>query len=64
MTTIAAAGWFNGWGMGHMMGGGMGRGGWGGMGFGGEAMLDRMDGRLAFLKTELKNHRCTVTPVG
>ncbi|MEE4238816.1 MAG: Spy/CpxP family protein refolding chaperone [Anderseniella sp.] len=52
-------GWFGGWGMGHMMGRGMGgRSGMGpggcGMGFGADAMLDRIDGRLAFLKTELK----------
>jgi hypothetical protein len=36
------------WGMGQMMGG------WGMMGGGPEAMLDRIDGRLAFMKTELK----------
>jgi hypothetical protein len=35
-------------GMGQMMGG------WGMMGGGPEAMLDRIDGRLAFMKTELK----------
>lgn len=35
------------WGMGQMMG-------WGMMGGGPEAMLDRIDGRLAFMKTELK----------
>ena len=34
--------WGHGWGMGRMMGNGQ------------EAMLDRVDGRLAFLKTELK----------
>lgn len=42
-----------GWGMGQMMPGW----GWGNgpmMGFGPDAMLDRIDGRLAFLKTELK----------
>lgn len=36
------------WGMGRMMMGG------GPMGFGPDAMLDRIDGRIAFLKTELK----------
>lgn len=48
-------GWRPGWGMGHMMGMGWGAG-MGGcmMGFGSENMLDRIDGRLAFLKTELK----------
>lgn len=39
--------------MGRGMGMGMGPGGCG-MGFGADAMLDRMDGRLAFLKAELK----------
>ena len=42
-----------GWGMGQMMPGG----GWGNgpmMSFGPDTMLDRIDGRLAFLKTELK----------
>lgn len=45
-------GWWPRWGM---MGGGM-MHGWGGpmMGDGPDAMLDRIDGRLAFLKTELK----------
>lgn len=45
--------WRPGWGMGRMMPGW----GWGNgpmMGFGPDAMLDRIDGRLAFLKTELK----------
>ena len=47
-------GWWPHWGMNQMM-----RGGWGGMGspmtgYGPGAMLDRVDGRLAFLKTELK----------
>jgi hypothetical protein len=43
--------WWPRWGMGHgLMGGG-----WGSMmGYGTDAMLDRIDGRLAFLKTELK----------
>lgn len=40
--------WRPGWGMSRMMMGG------GPMGFGPDAMLDRIDGRLAFLKTELK----------
>lgn len=43
--------WSPHWGMGGMMGG------WGagpGAGWGPEAMVDRMDGRLAFLKAELK----------
>ena len=45
-------GWRGG-GMGHMMGRGSGMGGCM-MGFGSDSMLDRIDGRLAFLKTELK----------
>jgi hypothetical protein len=46
-------GWWSGWGMGRGM---MGEHGWGGgmMGYGPDTMLDRVDGRLAFLKTELK----------
>lgn len=46
-------GWWPRWGMGQGM---MGDGGWHGamMGYGPDAMLDRIDGRLAFLKTELK----------
>ena len=44
-------GWSRGWGMGHMM---RGRGRGPMMGYGEDAMLDRIDGRLAFLKTELK----------
>jgi hypothetical protein len=45
--------WWPRWGMGQGM---MGGGGWHDsmMGYGPEAMLDRIDGRLAFLKTELK----------
>jgi hypothetical protein len=45
--------WWPRWGMGQgMMGGG---GSWGPMmGYNADAMLDRIDGRLAFLKTELK----------
>lgn len=51
-----SGGWWerwSGWSMGRMMGG------WGGPGpmmgyYGGDYMLDRIDGRLAFLKTELK----------
>jgi hypothetical protein len=45
--------WWPRWGMGQGM---MGGGGWHGsmMGYGPDAMLDRIDGRLAFLKTELK----------
>jgi hypothetical protein len=45
-----------GWGSGMMHGWGMGRGMGPGMmmGMGAEEMLDRIDGRLAFLKTELK----------
>lgn len=51
--------WWRGWGMGRMMDGPMmGRGYMGGMGpMGGydtDGMLDRIDGRLAFMKTELK----------
>jgi hypothetical protein len=52
-------GWGQGWGLGGMMMGGMmGRGYMGGMmggmmGYGAEGMLDRIDGRLAFIKTEL-----------
>ena len=42
--------WFSGWGMGH----GWGRGSGSMMGFGQDSMLDRIDGRLAFIKTELK----------
>lgn len=38
-------GWWQGWGMGRMMGWGM---------YGPDAMLDRVDGRLAYLRTELK----------
>ena len=44
-------GWRHGWGMGRMMQG-WGRGPM--MGYEENAMLDRIDGRLAFLKTELK----------
>jgi len=46
-------GWWPHWGMGRGM---MGDYGWGGgmMGYGPDAMMDRIDGRLAFLKTELK----------
>jgi len=52
-------GWFGGWGMSHMGHGwsmmhGWGRGPGSIMGFGENSMLDRIDGRLAFLKTELK----------
>ena len=50
-----APGWWGGWGM-HGMGR-MGRGGGGRgcmMGYGPDSLLDRIDGRLAFLKTELK----------
>lgn len=45
--------WWPRWGMGQgMMGGG---GSWGPMmGYGSDTMLDRIDGRLAFLKTELR----------
>jgi hypothetical protein len=44
-------GWWPHWGMGR----GMMDGGWGQMmGYGSDALLDRIDGRLAFLKTELK----------
>jgi hypothetical protein len=47
------------WGMDNMPGWGMGRmmQGWGSgpmMGYGSDFMLDRIDGRLAFMKTELK----------
>ena len=47
-------GWWPHWGMGRgMMGGGW--GGYGGMmGYGPDTMVDRIDGRLAFMKTELK----------
>lgn len=45
-------GWGMGWGMGQMMGGWGMRGPM--MGFGPDAMIDRIDGRLAFMKTELK----------
>jgi hypothetical protein len=46
-------GWWPHWGMGRgMMGGGGGDGGM--MGYGPDTMVDRVDGRLAFLKTELK----------
>ena len=46
-------GWWPRWGMGHGMTDGW---GWGGplMGYGPDAMLDRIDGRLAYMKTELK----------
>lgn len=46
-------GWWPDWSMGRGM---MGEHGWGGgmMGYGPDTMLDRVDGRLAFLKTELK----------
>jgi hypothetical protein len=46
-----AGGWWPQWGMGRGM-----MGGWGGpmMGYGPDAMFDRIEGRLAFLKTELK----------
>jgi hypothetical protein len=46
-------GWWSGWGMGRGMMDGW---GWGGpmMGYGPDAMLDRIDGRLAYMKTELK----------
>ena len=47
------SGWWPHWGMGRGM-----MGGWGGdggmMGYGPDTMVDRIDGRLAFLKTELK----------
>jgi hypothetical protein len=45
--------WWSRWGMGHGMMDGW---GWGGpmMGYGPDAMLDRIDGRLAYMKTELK----------
>jgi len=50
-------GWWQQWGMGHMMNGNFGPGqmmGWGPMmGYGPDGMLDRIDGRLAFIKTEL-----------
>ncbi|GLS34484.1 hypothetical protein GCM10010869_00720 [Mesorhizobium tianshanense] len=47
------AGWWPRWGMGRMM---MGQSGMGGPmgGYDSDEMLDRIDGRLAFLKTELK----------
>ncbi len=43
--------WWSGWGMGRGM-----MDGWGGpmMGYGPDAMLDRIDGRLAYMKTELR----------
>jgi hypothetical protein len=46
-------GWWPRWGTGHGMMDGW---GWGGpmMGYGPDAMLDRIDGRLAYMKTELK----------
>ena len=46
-------GWWSRWGMGRGMMDGW---GWGGpmMGYGPDAMLDRIDGRLAYMKTELK----------
>ena len=46
-------GWWPRWGMGRGM---MGGDGWGGgmMDYGPDAMMDRIDGRLAFMKTELK----------
>ncbi len=49
-------GWWGSWGMHSMMGRGDRRGGGRGcmMGYGPNALLDRVDGRLAFLKTELK----------
>jgi Spy/CpxP family protein refolding chaperone len=49
-------GWWGGWGMHSMMGRGDRRGPGRGcmMGYGPNALLDRVDGRLAFLKTELK----------
>lgn len=45
--------WWPSWGTGHGM---MGGNGWGGgmMGYGPDSMMDRIDGRLAFMKTELK----------
>lgn len=46
-------GWWRGWGSGHMMGGGYGHGSMMGQQWR-EGMLERIDGRLAFLKTELK----------
>jgi len=52
----SSSGWWGSWGMHRMMG----RGGRGGgedgcmMGYGSGSRLDRIDGRLAFLKTELK----------
>ncbi len=48
----SSSGWWGGWGMHSMMGRGRGRGCM--MGYGPERLLDRVDGRLAFLKTELK----------
>lgn len=47
------SGWGRGWGFGHMMGGGHRQGPMMGQGWQ-EGMLERIDGRLAFLKTELK----------
>ena len=46
-------GWWSHWGMGRGMMDGW---GWGGpmMGYGPDAMLDRIDGRLAYMETELK----------
>lgn len=49
--------WWPRWDMGRHMGQGMMGGGWGWgsmMGYGADSLLDRIDGRLAFLKTELK----------
>lgn len=45
--------WWRGWGSGHMMGGGYGHGPMMGQQWR-QGMLERIDGRLAFLKTELK----------
>lgn len=47
--------WWPRWGMGQgMMGGGWGWGHMMGYGYGADSLLDRIDGRLAFIKTELK----------
>ena len=52
----SSPGWWGGWGMHSMMGRGdrRGRGRDCMMGYGPNTLLDRVDGRLAFLKTELK----------
>lgn len=55
-------GWWPQWGMGRGMMGGWGSDG-GMTGYGPDTVIDRIDGRLAFLKTQ-KNHQHAIRRVG